>query len=90
MIHLPEPEWVFPFNGMEVGESFFIPTLRFAEMIYAIDCGAKRAGGQGKVLHHCQGQTHWGAHMAHPLGFYPIPLHALNDGMLEHVLLDYV
>jgi hypothetical protein len=44
MIHLPEPEWVFPFNGMEVGESFFIPTLRFAEMIYAIDCGAKRAG----------------------------------------------
>jgi hypothetical protein len=29
---------------MEVGESFFIPTLRFAEMIYAIDCGAKRAG----------------------------------------------
>jgi hypothetical protein len=44
MIYLPEPEWVFPFNGMEVGESFFIPTLRFAEMIYAIDCGAKRAG----------------------------------------------
>jgi hypothetical protein len=29
---------------MEVGESFFIPTLRFAEMIYAIDCGSKRAG----------------------------------------------
>jgi hypothetical protein len=44
MIQLPEPEWVLPFNGMEVGESFFIPTLRFAEMIYAIDCGAKRAG----------------------------------------------
>jgi len=44
MIHLPEPEWVFPFNGMEVGESFFIPTLRFAEMIYAIDCGSKREG----------------------------------------------
>jgi len=29
---------------MEVGDSFFIPTLRFAEMIYALDCGAKRAG----------------------------------------------
>ena len=29
---------------MEVGDSFFIPTLRFAEMIYAIDCGSKRAG----------------------------------------------
>jgi hypothetical protein len=39
-----EPEWVFPFLGMEVGDSFFIPTLRFAEMMYAIDCGAKRYG----------------------------------------------
>lgn len=39
-----EPEWLFPFGGMEIGDSFFIPTLRFAEMIYAIDCGAKRAG----------------------------------------------
>jgi len=44
MIQLPEPEWVFPFEGMRVGDSFFIPTLRFAEMIYTIDCGAKRAG----------------------------------------------
>jgi hypothetical protein len=39
---IPEPEWVFPFDGMEIGDSFFIPTLRFAEIIYAIDCGAKR------------------------------------------------
>jgi len=38
-----EPEWVFPFEGMDVGDSFFIPTLRFAELIYALDCGAKRA-----------------------------------------------
>ncbi len=38
-----EPEWVFPFEGMEVGDSFFVPTLRPAEMIYAIDCGSKRA-----------------------------------------------
>ena len=37
-----EPEWVFPFQGMGIGDSFFIPTLKFAEMIYAIDCGAKR------------------------------------------------
>jgi hypothetical protein len=44
MIQLPEPEWVFPFEVMEVGDSFFIPTLRFAEMIYAIDSGSKRAG----------------------------------------------
>jgi hypothetical protein len=41
---IPEPEWLFPFEGMEVGDSFFIPTLRFPEMLYAIDCGAKRAG----------------------------------------------
>jgi hypothetical protein len=44
MIQIPEPEWIFPFEVMEVGESFFIPTLRFAEMIYAIDSGSKRAG----------------------------------------------
>ena len=39
-----EPEWLLPFEGMEVGDSFFIPTLRPAELMYAIDCGAKRAG----------------------------------------------
>jgi hypothetical protein len=44
MIQVPEPEWVFPFEAMEVGDSFFIPTLRFAEMIYSIDSGSKRAG----------------------------------------------
>ena len=38
-----EPEWLLPFEGMEIGDSFFIPTLRPAELIYAIDCGAKRA-----------------------------------------------
>jgi len=41
---ITEPEWVFPFQGMVVGDSFFIPTLRLAEMMYAIDSGAKRAG----------------------------------------------
>lgn len=39
-----EPEWLLPFEGMDVGDSFFIPTLRPAELIYAIDCGAKRVG----------------------------------------------
>jgi hypothetical protein len=29
---------------MKVGDSFFIPTLRPAELIYSIDCGAKRVG----------------------------------------------
>jgi hypothetical protein len=41
---IDEPEWIFPFQGMEIGDSFFIPTLRTAEMIYAIDTGAKRVG----------------------------------------------
>jgi hypothetical protein len=36
-----EPEWVFPFEGMDVGDSFFVPTLKIAEMLYAVDCRAK-------------------------------------------------
>lgn len=40
---IKEPEWLFPFDGMDVGDSFFIPTLRPAEMIYIIDTCAKRA-----------------------------------------------
>lgn len=39
---LAEPEWIFPFESMQVGDSFFIPTLRTAELIYAIDSGSKR------------------------------------------------
>lgn len=46
---LKEPEWVFPFEVMGIGDSFFIPTLRLAEMIYAIDSGAKRAGVRVKA-----------------------------------------
>jgi len=38
-----EPEWVFPFDGMRVGESFFIPTLEPAQMLYVIDTRAKAA-----------------------------------------------
>jgi hypothetical protein len=41
---IEEPVWLFPFQGMDIGDSFFIPTLRTAEMIYAIDTGAKRVG----------------------------------------------
>ena len=40
---LVEPEWILPFEGMQVGDSFFIPTLRPSELLYAVDCGAKRA-----------------------------------------------
>jgi hypothetical protein len=38
-----EPEWVFPFQGMGVGDSFFIPTVRPAAMIYSIDTRAKES-----------------------------------------------
>lgn len=43
MQRLNEPEWIFPFHGMEVGDSFFVPTLKPAEMIYIIDTRAKDA-----------------------------------------------
>lgn len=38
-----EPEWIFPFNGMGFGDSFFIPTLRAAPLIYAVTEEAKKA-----------------------------------------------
>lgn len=38
-----EPNWLFPFEGMGVGDSFFIPTLKPASMLYLIDNAAKRA-----------------------------------------------
>lgn len=43
-MELHEPEWIFPFEWMKIGESFFIPTTNTAVMLYAIECGAKRAG----------------------------------------------
>lgn len=39
-----EPVWLFPFEGMGVGDSFFIPTLRPAELHYVINTRAKAAG----------------------------------------------
>jgi hypothetical protein len=40
---IDEPEWLFPFESMLVGDSFFVPTLKPTPMIYAIESGAKRA-----------------------------------------------
>jgi len=40
---IEEPEWIFPFESMGVGDSFFIPTLRTTELMYSLDSGAKRA-----------------------------------------------
>lgn len=47
---LKEPEWIFPFDSMGIGDSFFVPTLHLAEMIYAIDSGSKRAGIRVKAF----------------------------------------
>jgi hypothetical protein len=41
---LTEPEWLFPFEGMAVGDSFFIPTLRTSELIYVASTRAQAAG----------------------------------------------
>jgi hypothetical protein len=39
-----EPEWALPFQFMRVGDSFFIPTLKPALMLYIVDTRAKDAG----------------------------------------------
>ena len=39
-----EPEWLFPFEFMGVGDSFFIPTMRPSHMIYVIDKTSKKVG----------------------------------------------
>lgn len=38
-----EPEWIFPLEEMEIGQSFFIPTLKTAEMVHLIERAAKKA-----------------------------------------------
>ena len=39
-----EPEWVFPFPGMDIGDSFFVPTMKPAYMTYIVDTTAKKSG----------------------------------------------
>jgi hypothetical protein len=46
---LEEPEWLFPFDFMQIGDSFFVPTLKPAEMIYKVDTSAKKAKIRVKV-----------------------------------------
>lgn len=48
-----EPVWGFPFEFMRVGESFFIPTLKPAHMIYVIDTRAKDAKVKVKAFVTC-------------------------------------
>jgi hypothetical protein len=49
--YLPEePEWIFPYAGMDVGNSFFIPTMRPAKLIYVVDSTAKKHGIKVKTF----------------------------------------
>jgi hypothetical protein len=54
-----EPEWVFPYAYMQPGDSFFIPTLRPAQMIYAADTAAKKAEIRVKI-YTCHKDGHLG------------------------------
>jgi hypothetical protein len=40
---IEEPEFLLPFEWMQTGDSFFIPTLKPAQMLYIIDLRAKAA-----------------------------------------------
>jgi hypothetical protein len=44
IVSFDEPEWVFPYQFMEVGESFFMPTVRPAYAHYVIDKTSKKVG----------------------------------------------
>ena len=44
-----EPEWLYPFMGMEVGDSFFIPTMKSAEIIYSATEASKEFGIRAKA-----------------------------------------
>lgn len=60
---IEEVEWLFPFDYMSRGESFFIPTVRPSTMLYTIDVAAKRAGVRVKshtTMHEgCLGVRVW-------------------------------
>jgi hypothetical protein len=46
---LNEPEWLYPFMGMEVGDSFFIPTMKSGEIIYSAMEAGKEFGIRTKA-----------------------------------------
>jgi hypothetical protein len=47
---LDEPLWDLPYEVMEVGDSFFIPTMKPAYMTYVLDTRAKKAQIKVKVF----------------------------------------
>lgn len=44
-----EPEFIFPFDYMTSGQSFFIPTLKPASMVYTVNRMAHSAGVRVRV-----------------------------------------
>ena len=44
IVSFDEPEWVFPYEFMEVGESFFMPTIRPPYAHYIIEKTSKKVG----------------------------------------------
>ena len=49
IIDFKEPEWIFPYQGMEIGDSFFMPTLRPSYGHYVIDVTSKKVGVRVKT-----------------------------------------
>ena len=49
LIDFREPEWIFPYANMQVGDSFFMPTVRTAYAHYIIDVTSKRVDIRVKV-----------------------------------------
>jgi len=49
LIDFHEPEWIFPYSIMEIGDSFFMPTVRPAYGHYIIDLTSKRVGFRMKT-----------------------------------------
>jgi hypothetical protein len=48
-----EPEWIFPYSGMNIGDSFFVPTMKPAYMSYIIDTTSKKFGVRMKCYTVC-------------------------------------
>jgi hypothetical protein len=42
-IQTDDPEWILPFEALEIGQSFFIPTLKTAKMLFVIEKRARIA-----------------------------------------------
>lgn len=45
-----EPEWLFPYEFMKVGDSFFIPTLRPSHMVYIVDVTSKKVSVKMRAM----------------------------------------